>query len=194
MLSVTDLIIQREEERVCGPLSFSVSKGEILHIKGPNGSGKTTLLKTLLGLNSDHQGEIQYHETLLSHNIGYIGHKLALTPALTVAENLSYLCFGEKPVIEIDDVLDRVGLSLEADSLIVNLSEGQKKRAALARFFCLRKAMWLLDEPFTALDVVQQSRFHDALSDYLTEGGMVILSSHQPFVLENKPVKEVEIS
>ena len=194
MLSVTDLVIERGEDPICGPLTFSLQSGEIIHIKGPNGAGKTTLMKTLLGLLPHHQGQIDYGDDLSHSNIGYIGHKLGLTPELTVKENLTYLSFGEWPIGDIDKAIDKVGLRLELDSFVSNLSEGQKKRAALARFYYMKKKLWFLDEPLSALDVKYQTLFLDILERYLSQGGMVILSSHQSFALNNITVQALSLA
>lgn len=193
MLSVEGLVIQRNEIPLSGPLSFSLSEGDIIHLKGPNGAGKTTLMKTLLGLVSYSKGEINWDRGLSPDEIGYVGHKLALTPELTVKENLCYLQFGENGIGDIDKAIDNVGLSHLSDAFVASLSEGQKKRAALARFYYLKKTLWILDEPLSALDVAHQDLFLKMLEAYLARGGMVILSSHQAIALNQVKVNEVLI-
>lgn len=191
MLSVTDLLIERDEIPVCGPLSFSLLSGDLIHIKGSNGAGKTTLMKTLLGLLTPAEGKITYADALSHAHIGYIGHKLGLTPELTVKENLAYLSFGDTGIGDIDKAIEKVGLGKEADSFVSTLSEGQKKRTALARFYYMEKKLWLFDEPLTALDAKHQELFLETLEAYLLQGGMVILSSHQTFALNHTQVQEV---
>lgn len=193
MLSVEGLVIERNEIPLSGPLSFSLSEGDIIHLKGPNGAGKTTLMKTLLGLVSYSKGEINWDRGLSPDEIGYVGHKLALTPELTVKENLCYLQFGENGIGDIDKAIDNVGLSHLSDAFVASLSEGQKKRAALARFYYLKKTLWILDEPLSALDVAHQALFLKMLEAYLARGGMVILSSHQAIALNQVNVNEVVI-
>jgi heme exporter protein A len=194
MLSVEDWVVSRDERVLFGPVSFSLTKGELLHIKGENGAGKSSLLKSLLGFIAPEKGNIKYDSQALPDSIGFIGHRLGLTPTLSVSENLEYLAFNAPQNMTANEAITCVDLQPESETFISALSEGQKKRAALARFFYLKKALWVLDEPFSALDVAHQESFSLALASYLKEGGMVILTSHLPFEVQGIKVKEISLT
>lgn len=197
MLSVDGLLVEIQDNTLFGPIDFSLGPGELLHIKGKNGAGKTSLLKTMLGLMDKSAGKVLFEGKTFEHaqsDIGYIGHKLALTPQLTVKENVSLLTTNQAIAMPIEKAIDKVGLRLYMDTSIENLSEGQKKRASLVRFFYLKKKLWLIDEPFSALDKEQQDVFRQALTAYVNKGGMVILSSHLPLSLMDITARELALS
>ena len=167
-------------------LAFSIETGEMLEIHGPNGSGKTTLLRVLCTLTHPESGEVRWRGRALGEQRGaylaslrYVGHQDGVKPALTVRENLevaAHLAGGSK----VEPALRRFGLATVADRPARTLSAGQRRRAALARLLLCDAALWILDEPFTALDEAGTVLMHELLSRQVEGGGAVLLSTHRP--------------
>jgi len=179
MLDVNHLYCERNQGLLFDALSFSLMPGTVLQIKGPNGAGKTTLLRILCGLFSEFEGEVVWD--LEKHPL-YLGHKPAVKDSLTVAENLNWLCELQQCIPgsdQIDKALSEVGLRAYKDVLAGQLSEGQRKRVSLARLYLIDSPVWLLDEPFSAIDVEGISKLEDRMRGYVDSGGSIILTSHQ---------------
>ena len=191
-LVATDLTILRGDLLLCTQVNFRVSSGQILHIRGQNGIGKTTLLMMLAGLLST--SETQQDKKILvwadaiaaDWPVHYIGHLAGLNSGLTVAENLEFLQGINTSSEEgLSAALDQVGLSGYEDVAVSRLSSGQKRRVSLARLWMSNDpdTLWLLDEPFNALDAAMTMRLCQRLAVHVEQGGRVILTSHQPFML-----------
>lgn len=187
MLTVNHLTCERDDRLLFKDVSFFVDAGDIVQIKGANGSGKTTLLRCLAGLFDDYSGDILWQLTPYKKvfptfvaNLMYFGHQIAVKLNLTVAENVSWYAHlhGGLHGKNIDDALARVGLSGMADVLCSQLSEGQKRRVALARLLVSHAALWILDEPFSAIDRTGVAQLEDLLMDHAKAGGAVIVTSH----------------
>jgi len=191
MITATELVVAFDDRPLFPPLSFRLEKGQCMHLKGANGSGKTSLLKAIAGLLPLASGKCQRDS---SSELGFIGHKLALLTELQVRDNLAFWAERALKSRAIDEVLREVALSNYDDSYVWELSEGQRKRLALARFFLLANDLWLLDEPFNALDKDYRYTFEQALSAYLKQGGMLIITSHLPFTLDGVPIIECDLS
>ncbi|MFT5208867.1 MAG: heme exporter protein A [Flavobacterium sp.] len=186
MLEVKDLSCERDERLLLDSLSFSLSPGSVLQIKGPNGAGKTTLLRILCGLFKEYEGDVNWD--LEKHPL-YLGHKPGVKDLLTVRENLSWLCEIQQfspNAQKISTALTEVGLGLYEDVLAGNLSEGQRKRINLARFYLIESPVWLLDEPFSAIDVEGISKLEDRFRSHIREGGSIIFTSHQSINMDQK--------
>jgi heme exporter protein A len=170
-------------------LSFSMAQGELVHLQGKNGCGKTSLLNILAGLSPAANGEIYFHGSLsckdehYQQRIGYIGHKLGLLPHLTVAENLLFWRDLNREKSDVQAVLSAHQLDSYADYYLNELSQGLKKRVALCKLSLLNRDLWLLDEPFNALDKESQQRLNCQLSILKGEGKMILLSAHQTLSL-----------
>jgi len=180
VLRVTDLSCERDQRLLFYHLSFGIQAGEILQVKGANGSGKTTLLRILCGLYTEFDGEIDWE---LEKYPLFLGHKPGVKDLLTSRENLSWLCKLHQVQlsdIDIDSTLKKVGLAGYEDVACGNLSEGQRKRVNLARFHLLDSPVWLLDEPFSAIDVDGVAKFQRLMSGHVANGGAIIFTSHQP--------------
>lgn len=189
MLEVRDLECVRGDHSLFTGLSFRVDRSELLHVRGPNGSGKTTLLRTLCGLSSPGQGEILWRGENIRRlgedyyrDLTYLGHHNGIKEELTALENLRIACrLAGIPVNEdaLLDALQRIGLAGREDLPAKVLSQGQKRRVALARLLLSTMTLWVLDEPYTALDVAAIGVLRRVIAEHLSEGGAVILTTHQ---------------
>jgi len=189
MLSTSDLSCVRGDRRLFSGLGFELEPGGRLHIGGENGAGKTSLLRILCGLSPPDAGEIrwqgepvgslgdEYRKAVL-----YLGHHNALKEELTALENLQTsaalagVCVGDAQGMTI---LRRVGLAGREELPVRFLSQGQKRRVALARLLWSQAPLWVLDEPFVALDAAAVGWLAQIIGDHVAGGGMAILTSHQ---------------
>ncbi|SVB90936.1 uncharacterized protein METZ01_LOCUS243790, partial [marine metagenome] len=158
-LIVSDLTCQRGYNELFSNLSFELNSGEILRVSGANGSGKTSLLKILAGLNSAESGRLSINNNKVGSydyqsDIFYLGHLPALSPELHCKENLDYLTQLNSRGSDqaLGEALTNVGLRNFEYEFAANLSAGQKRRVVLSALFITQSKVWLLDEPFTALD------------------------------------------
>ncbi len=174
-LEVKDLVCFRRESAVVGPLSFSVSTGQVLHVVGQNGSGKSSLLQSVVGLWSCYRGCIRCSKAT------YIGTQRGLRTGLSVWENMQWFqCLQAVTLLDQGaSLLQAVRLFKQKDCLVEQLSEGQKQRLSLLRLFVSKRSLWILDEPFLALDDKARLWFTHVLATHLKKGGGVLLSSHQ---------------
>jgi len=172
-------------------------------VHGPNGSGKTTLLRTLCGLVTPEQGSIrwknediralgeEFREELL-----YLGHHGAVKDEFSALENLriaaqlSGIHCSER---ECQQALRKIGLSGHEDLPVKVLSQGQRRRVALARLILSRAPLWVLDEPFTALDVSAIATMQTLLKHHLAAAGMVILTTHQEVAVDAASIKRIHL-
>lgn len=157
-------------------LSFSLSSGDLLLVQGVNGSGKSSLLKMLAGLASCERGTIESKSEL-----AYVGHLAGIKKGLTVLENLAMqltLVKNLQEETEIDLVLKNFGLAHVSHRLCQRLSMGQQRKVALATLVLKQKPVWILDEPFTALDKATIEVLCGYIKSHLAIGGIVIVASH----------------
>lgn len=168
-------------------LGFVVLPGQIVWIRGANGQGKTTLLRTLAGLSTPEAGEIVWREPMPQRRVVYLAHANALKEDLSVVESLRFLLAlaGEAPGREeLDGALTRFGLTSRRDAPVRTLSQGQRRRVALARLAAQPSpSTWLLDEPFDALDASGIETLNALLAEHTQRGGSVVLTSHVPLTL-----------
>ncbi len=193
MLQASGLSCQRSRRWLFNDLSISLAGGELLHVRGANGSGKSTLLRILMGLYSDYEGEIEWQ---LERAPLYLGHKTSVNLRLTAKENIQWICRLQDVHVaqsDIDQALSQIGLAGYHDTPCGRLSEGQQKRVGLARFFLCQNKLWIMDEPFSAIDITGLSFLYSALETHVREGGSAILSSHQELKLA-VPVKYLELT
>ena len=192
MLQVNRLSCERGARVLFTDITFSVVAGEVFQIVGGNGAGKTTLLKILMGIYSTFEGEVNWG---LESPPVYLSHKAGIKGVLTVAENLRWLCRLHHRQVTgraLAGVLEELSLAGCADRLCSTLSEGQRKRVSLARFFLLQdNPCWVLDEPFSAVDAAGIALFEARLLSHVNQGGLVILASHQPLFTTAASVEAV---
>lgn len=187
ILQFTQLTVQRGETPLCEQVKLSLVAGDICHLVGANGTGKTTLLMQLAGLLPVLTGNINY-KGLAGVPVQplYVSHQLGINTSLSVAQNLIFLLnlYGITPSADdIDAALTWVGLQGFETISSSHLSAGQTRRVTLARLYLLNAditPLWLLDEPFTALDVDMVVRMETRLTEFAQAGGAIIMTSHQP--------------
>ncbi len=189
MLSVHGLTCVRGERRLFAGLDFAVGSGEWLHVRGENGAGKTSLLRMLVGLMPAAEGEIRWNGTT-THELGedfrrellFLGHHGAVKEELTALENLQSASALDGEALsdrEALTALQRFGLKGREELPVRFLSAGQKRRVLLARLETKKAKLWVLDEPFTALDVKAVDMLSALIGEHLATGGLAILTSHQ---------------
>ncbi|WP_198333830.1 heme ABC exporter ATP-binding protein CcmA [Psychrobacter namhaensis] len=193
LLVLDELTVQRGEIPLCEAVTLHLSAGSICHLIGANGTGKTTLLMQLAGLLPVLTGEVVYQgAATLPIQPLYVSHQLGIHPNLTVAQNLTFLLnlYGLTPSpADIDEALTWVGLQGFETLSSSHLSAGQTRRITLARLYLLTPdvtPLWLLDEPFTALDVDMVARMEDRLRDFANAGGAILMTSHQAVGVANQ--------
>ncbi|MCT4707052.1 cytochrome c biogenesis heme-transporting ATPase CcmA [Enterobacteriaceae bacterium H11S18] len=189
MLDAVNLSCTRDDRTLFSALSFTVSAGEMVQVAGANGAGKTSLLRILAGLSQAEEGEVrwqgeplqrardEFHQDLL-----WLGHQPGIKAALTAIENLNFF-HGDAPVEQRWEALAQAGLVGFEDVPVNQLSAGQQRRVALARLWLSSAKLWILDEPFTAIDVAGVEKLTQQMVRHTEAGGMVILTTHQPLAL-----------
>jgi heme exporter protein A len=183
LLSAQCLGIERSGRVLFSSLDLELRPGEIVRLRGANGAGKTTLLRILAGLSRfGFEGEVQRSGPAL-----YLGHLSAVKPLLTPRENLRWHPCGERYEDDaaIEEALDSVGLYGYEDTPAGQLSAGQQRRVDLARLHLSQRPLWLLDEPFTAIDVQGVARLQTRFAQHAASGGAVLLTSHQSLDLDH---------
>jgi heme exporter protein A len=195
MLTASGLSCIRGERRLFAGLDLAVEPGEWLHVQGENGAGKTSLLRILATLSPPAEGEVRWQgepiEVLAEdyrRAMLFLGHHGAVKEELTPLENLTLA--AQLDGFELDEptamqALVRFGLRGREDLAVRFLSAGQKRRVLLARLAVRKAALWILDEPFTALDVKAVDMLSGLIEGHLAAGGMAILTSHQSMPLPN---------
>ena len=201
MLETTALACERGGLRLFSDLGFALHAGGLLRVRGANGSGKTTLLRTLAGLTRPAAGEVRWRGEAIGEEYRremlFLGHAAALKDELTVLENLEFTARISGLEISgsmISDALERLGIARLANLPARYLSQGQRKRAALARLALASDALlWLLDEPFSALDDEAISRVSALCAAHLAAGGMLVLTSHQDVPIAAPDARAIEL-
>ena len=188
MLSAHGLTCVRGDRRLFSDLDLTIKAGEWLHVRGENGAGKTSLLRLLAGLSQPAGGEIRWCGEQIDsaedyrRNLLFFGHHGALKEDLTALENLEFAAAMDGAQLPLETALralQRFGLKGREQLPVRVLSAGQKRRVMLARIATRNASLWILDEPFTALDVKAVDLLSTLISDHVTGGGMAILTSHQ---------------
>jgi heme exporter protein A len=184
----------RGGREVFSSLTFEAPAGELLMVTGRNGSGKTSLLRLIAGLLVPAAGSLLLEggdaELTLAEQAHYLGHRDALKPALSVAENLRF--WGDFLGGEASDAiasLTAVGLDRTAQLPAAYLSAGQRRRLSLARLLAIKRPIWLLDEPTTGLDASGQDMVVGLMRDHVGSGGLIVAATHAPLGLAAKELR-----
>lgn len=193
LLEAMGLGCERDDRELFRQLDFAVHAGDLLEVRGSNGSGKTTLLRMVAGLGEPDEGELRWRgkplrqvRAELGSELCYLGHLPAIKETLTAAENLRFAAQlkGWSQVDNIDAALAEAGLRGFEDLPCRQLSAGQRRRVALALLRLLPARLWILDEPFTALDRQAVAQLEQWIEAHLAQGGAAILTTHQPLGLD----------
>lgn len=208
LLEAKSLFCERDERVLFEDLSFTLSEGQITQIEGPNGSGKTTLMRMLCGLSSAYEGEIFWRgepmnarrEWFCREHV-YFGHLTGIKAPMSAGENLRWMvqCMGlplkgEALSDAIDRALHKVGLHGFEDAPVYTLSAGQKRRVALARLFIEHIPLWVLDEPFTAIDKAGVAELEAMIADHAEQGGAVLLTTHHELNIDQHRLNVVSLA
>jgi heme exporter protein A len=201
LLEFRGVYCERDDAPLFAPLSFTVDPGALVQIEGANGVGKTSLLRCVGGLSSRFHGELLWCGEPLARRRAefavaslFLGHAAGLKAALSPRENLLWWATlrGLNVADEVDAALAKVGLAGYEYSPCYQLSAGQQRRAALARLFVAAAWLWILDEPFTAIDRQGVAELEAWLAAHADAGGAILLTTHQPLSM-TRPLRKVTL-
>ena len=188
-LTAEKLACARGDRQVFSGLAFEVKSGEVLMVEGANGVGKTSLLRLIAGFLPPAEGAVRIatKEQVIGDSeergrfVGWLGHQDGIKPQLSVVEQLEFFAHLYGVRTELEGVLTRVGLLRQRLLPCRYLSAGQKKRLGLARLVVSARPLWLLDEPFAALDTNGRALAGELMQAHCASGGVVVAASHDPF-------------
>ncbi len=204
MLEIDNLECTRGDRVLFDGLHARAEAGTLLRVNGPNGSGKTSLLRLLCGLMQPTHGEIRWRGARIralaedyARDLLYIGHRNGVKDDFTALENLhvgAALTARRITARQAAEALARLGLEGFEDVPARHLSQGQCRRIALARLFLGGEVpLWILDEPYTALDVRGTAALSERIGEHLRAGNIVVLTTHQEVPLEARQVATIEL-
>jgi len=201
VLEARALSCVRGDKALFSGLSFQIAAGDCLHVRGENGVGKTTLLRILTGLSQPESGEVLWNQQALNsqssayhRDLLFLGHRDALKEELTALENLQMYAAIDDVQLLLEDAmaaLRRFGLRGRENLPIHCLSAGQKRRVLMARMLTRQARLWILDEPFNALDAKAVVELEGLIAEHLSAGGLLVLTSHQAVNIANVKVLEL---
>jgi heme exporter protein A len=203
VLNVDHLCCVRGDRVLIPDLSFALAPGQLLHLKGRNGSGKTTLLRALAGLLLPESGKILWNGQAIrklreeySRHLLFLGHLNGIKGDLTAVENLRIAATLDGYQLNETRawaILADIGLRGHEDLPSKHLSQGQKRRVALARLLANDAKLWILDEPFTALDVAAVDLLQAVIRRHVDDGGMAVITTHQAVGLIDANTRCIEL-
>ena len=203
MLSVSQLSCRRGSKTLFADVSFSLAAGQAMHLEGDNGVGKTSLLRIVCGLSAPESGSVRWGESTIAQDpaafhsaLFYLGHALSLKEELTPLENLMADAAVAGRSVSLSQALvalARMGLRGREHLPLRVMSQGQKRRTALARLWVAQAPLWVLDEPFVALDAQAVDSLRTLLAEHVAQGGMVLFTSHQRVSLTCADGREVPV-
>jgi len=199
-LQARGLFCERDDRVLFRDLSFGLKGGEVLQVRGSNGSGKTTLLRIVCGINDNFDGELIWQGKELTNqyedfrsDLAYIGHRVGINKVLSPLENLRFACGLQTPVGDeaILRALALMGLRGFEESQCFTLSAGQQQRVSLARLLLSTARLWVLDEPFTTLDIQGVAQLETLLQRHASAGGAVLVTTHHALSIDGLKVLEL---
>lgn len=204
LLSATSLTCIREDRLLFDQLNIEINAGDIVQVEGPNGSGKTSLLRILAGLSQPFEGDVFFNKQLINEsreefhqNLLYLGHLPGVKGEMNAQENLSFNLALHGFVSDSADIiktLAEVNLTGFEDSLASHLSAGQHRRISLARLYKSSARIWILDEPFTAIDKQGVLALELLFKAHIDQGGCVILTTHQDLItFDSSQIKKITL-
>lgn len=201
LLSASNLSCVKQDRILFEQLSLQLTPGELLQIKGKNGAGKSSLLRILAGLARAEEGHLHYLAQPLNEvaadyaaNLCFIGHQSGIHEQLTALENMQFWrAAAALPASDDLSLLATLGLAGLEDIPCRMLSAGQQRRVSLARLWTTSAQIWVLDEPFTALDQSAISRLQEHFIAHLNRGGAIILTTHQALTMQYAALSALEI-
>lgn len=201
MLKVQGLTCFRQDRCLFADLDFELAAGDICQVEGPNGAGKSTLLRALLGLFRPDEGEIlwqgknvQKQQEVFFQDVLYLGHKFAINADLTPLQNLqAWSDLHPTDNLDYEAALQKVGLLGLEDIPCHSLSAGQHRRVALARLWLSAAKLWILDEPFTAIDKAGVKLLQQQFAQHMAKGGSVLITTHQDLSMQFDSLKQVKL-
>tara|TARA_E500000178_G_C17023015_1_gene756513 strand:+ start:807 stop:1439 length:633 start_codon:yes stop_codon:yes gene_type:complete len=200
VLKAEQLFCERDDRVLFRELSFSARAGEVIQIKGSNGSGKTTLLRVICGLNDNYHGTLKWFNEPIEDNqddfyssLIYLGHQVGVNKVLTPVENLRWSVGLRENVTSesIYQALAEIGLRGFEDSQCFSLSAGQQQRVSLSKLLLGTAIIWILDEPFTTLDVDGVQLLEKLLGDHSRKGGVALVTTHHELSLPDLKILEL---
>jgi heme exporter protein A len=199
-LQGSDLSCVRDDRVLFEELCFELNSGQVLLLEGENGSGKTSLLRILCGFREPDAGQVLWcgnaiNDSQYYEDMAYVGHLNGVKKELTALENLKVsLALGQVGQYSITQALAKVQLADFDDALVQTLSAGQQRRLSLARLLITHNSLWILDEPFTSLDIQGITLIESLMAEHCNKGGMIILTSHHDIALASVDVQRILLS
>ena len=200
-LQAQELACVRGERTLFSNLNFGLSSGDCLHVRGENGVGKTSLLRLLTGLSKPEAGQVLWNQKSISkqadlyhRDLLFLGHRDALKEELSALENLQIYAALDGIVLSVEKALAALwhfGLRARENLPVSCLSAGQKRRVLMARMLMRQAKLWILDEPFNALDVNAVAQLEGLMVEHLASGGLLVFTSHQAVSLPNVRVLDL---
>ena len=204
MLTAQGLACLRGDRLLFKNVGFELSAGGLMYVLGENGSGKSSLLRLLCGLLSPEDGEVFWNGKSIKNdaenyqsNLTYIGHLNGLKDDLTALENLQFSARLAANVVDdavVLNALTAIGVARCANLPVGVLSQGQKRRVALARLWLSSSQLWILDEPFAALDTASVAILAEQLNQHMAKGGMAIITTHQDVDIQAQSIQNLRLS
>ena len=204
MLTARNLTCLRGDRLLFKKIGLELSAGGLMYVLGENGSGKSSLLRLLCGLLSPEDGEVFWNGKSIKNdaenyqsNLTYIGHLNGLKDDLTALENLQFSARLAANVVNdavVLSALTAIGVARCANLPVGVLSQGQKRRVALARLWLSSSQLWILDEPFAALDTASVAILAEQLNQHMAKGGMAIITTHQDVDIQAQSIQNLRLS
>ena len=195
MLLANNIVFNRGNKKILNKVSLTLSPKKIIHVTGNNGAGKTTLLKIITQILEPSKGEvfwdgknIKKNPFILYKNLTYIMDKTSSNTNLTVYENILFwmkLFSSSRSLDEMESILELLSLYDYNNTLVSSLSYGEIKKLELARLIIEQKKIWVLDEPYIALDQISINLINETFINHAKLGGMIIFTSHIPADIPN---------